>query len=105
MTVVFSTSSQNVGHHLLAKHLKNKFFVFPKMAVPIFSQEKKEPEGISFGIFVGFFILRHTHKSINKCHPEFSLHLKSSICMGHINKNHTSETHLPRHSFDTFAVN
>lgn len=100
---------------------KTSFLVFPKMAVPIFSQEKKRtwryyfrkvlrssqwlPQMNHFGIFENFSILRHTHKSINKCHPEFSLHLKSWICMGHINKNHTSETHLPRHSFDTFAVN
>ena len=32
------------------------------------------------------------------------LNLKPLICMGNMIKNYTSETHLPRHSFDTFAV-
>lgn len=40
---------------------------------------------------------------MNKCHPEFSKWLKSLKCMGNMNKNYTSETQLPRHSFDMWT--
>ena len=122
MTVVFSTFCAECWAPSSGKTFeKQVFWSSLKWRSLFFHRKRKEPEGITFGkcwdhpngflkwIISGFsrifLILRHTHKSINKCHPEFSLHLKSWICMGHINKNHTSETHLPRHSFDTFAVN